>query len=245
MNENTEEYKYELDTWEGGTLVTPAKVDLTTGIVTPAVYSGNTPITPERLEIMNQGIKKLYEEGAISKDIYIGPEEEAPSEAKIIIDSNKMQTKASEVVNSLEGNETDKAPSVQTINNEFSLIKGQILWTNPDPTQNISADYEINLSSADYDLIEVIYQYSTSGTQQNSSRAVKGKPINLQAYSIGSNMTILVRRMDYINDTKYKLTACSLHQVIGNTVTTNNTSGAIPLYIVGYKTGLFSKEVNE
>lgn len=92
MNENTEEYKYELDTWEGGTLVTPAKVDLTTGIVTPAVYSGNTPITPERLEIMNQGIKKLYEEGAISKDIYIGPEEDAPSEAKIIIDSNQMKT---------------------------------------------------------------------------------------------------------------------------------------------------------
>lgn len=230
MNENTEEYKYELDTWEGGTLVTPAKVDLTTGIVTPAVYSGNTPITPERLEIMNQGIKKLYEEGAISKDIYIGPEEDAPSEAKIIIDSNQMKTPTN---------------IEQTIDNKLSPIRGTILWTNPDPTQNISADYEINLSSADYDLIEVIYQYSTSGTQQNSSRAVKGKPINLQAYSIGSNMTILVRRMDYINDTKYKLTACSLHQVIGNTVTTNNTSGAIPLYIVGYKTGLFSKEVNE
>lgn len=229
MNENTEEYKYELDTWEGGTLVTPAKVDLTTGIVTPAVYSGNTPITPERLEIMNQGIKKLYEEGAISKDIYIGPEEDAPSEAKIIIDSNQMKTPTN---------------IEQTIDNKLSPIRGTILWTNPDPTQNISADYEINLSSADYDLIEVIYQYSTSGTQQNSSRAVKGKPINLQAYSIGSNMTILVRRMDYINDTKYKLTACSLHQVIGNTVTTNNTSGAIPLYIVGYKTGLFSEEVN-
>lgn len=92
MNENTEKYKYELDAWEGGTLVSPAKADLTTGIVTPAVYEGNTPITPERLEIMNQGIKKLYEEGAISKDIYIGPEEEAPEEAKIIIDKNLMAT---------------------------------------------------------------------------------------------------------------------------------------------------------
>ena len=132
MNENTEEYKYELDTWEGGTLVTPAKVDLTTGIVTPAVYSGNTPITPERLEIMNQGIKKLYEEGAISKDIYIGPEEDAPSEAKIIIDSNQMKTKASEVVNSLEGNETNLAPSVQAVNNAlldiYSTEEVQIGW---------------------------------------------------------------------------------------------------------------------
>lgn len=174
--------------------------------------------------------KRIQTGGKPNQDIYIGPEEDAPSEAKIIIDSNQMKTPTN---------------IEQTIDNKLSPIRGTILWTNPDPTQNISADYEINLSSADYDLIEVIYQYSTSGTQQNSSRAVKGKPINLQAYSIGSNMTILVRRMDYINDTKYKLTACSLHQVIGNTVTTNNTSGAIPLYIVGYKTGLFSKEVNE
>lgn len=117
---------------------------------------------------------------------------------------------------------------------------GKILWTNPDSTQNISANYEINLSSADYDLIEVIYQYSTSGTQQTSSRAVKGKPISLQVFSIGSNMTILARRMNYINDTTYKLTACSLHQVTGNTVSTDNTSGCIPLYVIGYKTGLFN-----
>lgn len=232
MNENTEEYKYELDTWEGGTLVTPAKVDLTTGIVTPAVYSGNTPITPERLEIMNQGIKKLYEEGAISKDIYIGPEETAPEEAKIIIDDNLMKTKASEVVNSLEGNEINLAPSVRTVNNEFTRIKGQILWANPNPTNNFDAQ-TITLSSDDYDILEWYYLYNNDLNQKvmKCEKVPKGYSPQLELiYGSGT-----IRRIcDYVSDTSYS---------IRNNVGAGNEY-IIPLYIIGHKTGLFSEEVS-
>lgn len=193
---------------------------------------------------IKEKFNNVIDSGGIN-EIYIGPEEEAPEEAKIIIDSNQMKTPTNLIAENLDGNETDKAPCVQAVNNGLENIRGKILWTNPNSAENISADYEMNLSSDNYDLIEVIYQYSTSGVQQTSSKAVKGTPISLQAYSIGSNMTILVRRMDYVNDTKYKLSACSLHQVTGNNVNTENTSGIIPLYVIGYKTGLFNEGVNE
>lgn len=178
---------------------------------------------------IKEKFNNVIDSGGIN-EIYIGSEEEAPEEAKIIIDSNQMKTPTN---------------IEQTIDNKLSPIRGTILWANPNSAENISANYEMNLSSDNYDLIEVIYQYSTSGVQQTSSKAVKGTPISLQAYSIGSNMTILVRRMDYVNDTKYKLSACSLHQVTGNNVNTENTSGIIPLYVIGYKTGLFNEGVNE
>lgn len=76
--------------WEAGELVSPAMADLTTGEVTPAVYSGATPVNVPNLKHMDDAIKSLYDEGASSKDIYIGPEEEAPEDAKIVIDPEQM-----------------------------------------------------------------------------------------------------------------------------------------------------------
>lgn len=233
MNENTEEYKYELDTWEGGTLVTPAKVDLTTGIVTPAVYSGNTPITPERLEIMNQGIKKLYEEGAISKDIYIGPEEDAPSEAKIIIDSNQMKTPTN---------------IEQTIDNKLSPIRGTILWTNSDPTSAINVDTQINLSSSDYDFLKIIFKRTTNQNVIYTYETLRGSVIELFCNSTSGDNAPWVRSriLQYVNDSTYTMkTSESYLQFCNSSSRSNEKTGCIPLYIVGYKTGLFSKEVNE
>lgn len=232
MNENTEEYKYELDTWEGGTLVTPAKVDLTTGIVTPAVYSGNTPITPERLEIMNQGIKKLYEEGAISKDIYIGPEEDAPSEAKIIIDSNQMKTPTN---------------IEQTIDNKLSPIRGTILWTNSDPTSAINADTQINLSSSDYDFLKIIFKRTTNQNVIYTYETLRGSVIELFCNSTSGDSAPWVRSriLQYVNDSTYTMkTSESYLQFCNSSSRSNEKTGCIPLYIVGYKTGLFSEEVN-
>lgn len=232
MNENTEEYKYELDTWEGGTLVTPAKVDLTTGIVTPAVYSGNTPITPERLEIMNQGIKKLYEEGAISKDIYIGPEEDAPSEAKIIIDSNQMKTPTN---------------IEQTIDNKLSPIRGTILWTNSDPTSAINVDTQINLSSSDYDFLKIIFKRTTNQNVIYTYETLRGSVIELFCNSTSGDNAPWVRSriLQYVNDSTYTMKTSESYLQFCNSSSRSNEKGAcIPLYIVGYKTGLFSEEVN-
>ena len=100
--------------WEDGEIVNPAIADLTTGIVTPAEVSGTTPVNAENLKHMDEAIKQLYDEGASSKDIYIG-DDNPPEDTKIWINTGEISPMHSEVVNSLSGNETAKAPSVQAV----------------------------------------------------------------------------------------------------------------------------------
>ena len=107
--------------WEDGKIINPAIADLTTGIVTPAEVSGTTPVNAENLKHMDEAIKQLYDEGASSKDIYIG-NDNPPEDTKIWINTGEISPMHSEVVNSLSGNETTKAPSVQAVNNKFKEI---------------------------------------------------------------------------------------------------------------------------
>lgn len=101
--------------WEDGEIINPAIADLTTGIVTPAEVSGTTPVNAENLKHMDEAIKQLYDEGASSKDIYIG-NDNPPEDTKIWVDTNEDGSgSVSEVTNSLAGNETYLAPSVQAV----------------------------------------------------------------------------------------------------------------------------------
>lgn len=78
--------------------------------------SGETPVSAENLDHMDSAIKDLYDEGATSKDIVIGGTEPPKDEdAKIWFPGNVVNTKASEVVNSMDGDETDLAPSVHSV----------------------------------------------------------------------------------------------------------------------------------
>ena len=108
--------------WQDGEIVTPAKADLTTGIVTPAEVNGTTPVNAENLRHMDDAIKQLYDEGTTSKDIVIGSEEDATEDTKILIETDSFNCLGTEVVNSLEGNENDKAPSVEAVNNAINNI---------------------------------------------------------------------------------------------------------------------------
>lgn len=110
--------------WEDGEIINPAIADLTTGIVTPAEVSGTTPVNAENLKHMDEAIKQLYDEGASSKDIYIG-NDNPPEDTKIWINTGEISPMHSEVVNSLSGNETTKAPSVQAVNNKFNEINSK------------------------------------------------------------------------------------------------------------------------
>jgi len=80
--------------WEDGTIVKQATVKINDieYDVTPAEVEGSTPVTAENLKHMDDAILYLYEEGATSKDIYIGDEESAPEDAKIVIDPDEVPT---------------------------------------------------------------------------------------------------------------------------------------------------------
>ena len=56
--------------------------------------------------------------------IMVGDESVVTKNTKLLIETDTLETLGTEVVNSLDGNETAKAPSVQAVNNKFNgLIK--------------------------------------------------------------------------------------------------------------------------
>lgn len=104
---------------------------------------GNTPINATNLNHMDNAIKSLYDEGASSKDIFIGPESEAPEDAKLLIDSNSMATPTNLIVSSLDNNEEDKAPSVKAIKeNLFPIGKVEIFYDNEDHSNHLGFTWE-------------------------------------------------------------------------------------------------------
>lgn len=113
--------------WQDGEIVTPAKADLTTGIVTPAEVNGTTPVNAENLRHMDDAIKQLYDEGTTSKDIVIGTEEDTTEDTKILIETDTLNTLGTEVVNSLDGNETNMSPSVKAVNDRFKYSTNEVI----------------------------------------------------------------------------------------------------------------------
>lgn len=61
-------------------------------------------------------------EGGSSNEIVIGDETQVTEDTKIFINTDNINNLGSEVVNSLDGNETNKAPSVNIVNNALSNI---------------------------------------------------------------------------------------------------------------------------
>lgn len=109
--------------WQDGEIVTPAKADLTTGIVTPAEVNGTTPVNAENLRHMDDAIKQLYDEGTTSKDIVIGLKKDTTEDTKIFIEKDSFNCLGTEVVDSLDGNEKFKSPSVRAVKNSLENVK--------------------------------------------------------------------------------------------------------------------------
>lgn len=68
--------------------------------------------------------------GSGTPEVYIQEEEPTNEDWKIWIDTNEINNLGSEVVNTLDGNETNKAPSVNVVNrlNTYVSEKTQIGW---------------------------------------------------------------------------------------------------------------------
>ena len=124
-------------------------------------------------------------------------------------------------------------------NIKLNDLNGAILWTNPNPTSAFAAQ-NIVLSSSDYDMYEIVYEGYINGlTYYNSGKLPKGKGTALMA--VGGDTSygpyVYNRVINYINDTTLAADVCK--QSYGSTSVTLNTLN-IPIYVIGYKTGLFS-----
>lgn len=119
---------------------------------------------------------------------------------------------------------------------EYETIKrvnGTILWQNPNPTADFT-EQDITLSSSDYDCYEVIYKQNTNTNRAlNTGKIVKGYGTLLNEALSSSRY----RGINYNSDTSLHISSGVNVTPYGNPVPADDQ--CIPLYIIGYKTGLF------
>lgn len=84
---------------------------------------------PEATSVQEEDIMPIVQNGETKKvsmskvggnEVFIGDIEDAPEDAKIVIDDDGVDLISSEVVNSLSGDETAKAPSVKAVKDALS-----------------------------------------------------------------------------------------------------------------------------
>ena len=119
---------------------------------------------------------------------------------------------------------------------------GKILWTNPSPASEF-ASQDITLSDNDFDTVEIIYALLTSGSYDYRKSTGKipyqqGEKIQAEIIDYDGNKGLMVYRrlVTMTSESQFNISDCNYLYTIGNG--TENTR-AIPLYIIGYKTGLF------
>ena len=103
----------------------------------------------------------------------------------------------------------------------------KVLWSNPNPSNVVNADYVINLSSSDYDELRWIFTYSNSTNNQYSVSCLKGA--NVLGIEIGYNNPNLIRRIiDYVSDTQYKCRIAMFGE-------SESAEHIIPVAVIGIK----------
>ena len=117
--------------------------------------------------------------------------------------------------------------------NYVNTLNGEILWANPNPSTNF-ASQTITLNSGDYDFYEVIFRQSASIDRAfNSGKLLKGYGTLLNYHSAQAHY----RLINYTTDTS--LFVGDGVELLQYDSTTINNAQCVPLYIIGYKTGLF------
>lgn len=129
-----------------------------------------------------------------------------------------------------------------TIPSDISGLKGQILWTNPNLGSAAMAKQDINLKSDNYDVLVIfccIYGGDGNGTAQRiySIASIKRKSIFLNVVgNISGRLCGCERELTYVNDKKFTVSDCTIREVSTKSI---NNAFAIPIYIIGFKTGIF------
>lgn len=164
---------------------------------------------------------------------YVGdtpPEEPKEDDLWVDTDDDEYLAQVDDTVSTTSTN----AVQNQAITKAFG---GVLLWTNESPTSSFSSQ-NILLSSSDYDFYEIFYKIESSSAVIKSEKSIKGYGCWLEqsrAESSGGS-TCRMRSISYSNATTLAVDTCW-----SSTGTSNRTqldSALIPLYVVGYKTGI-------
>lgn len=152
-----------------------------------------------------------------------------------------INTTATPEVNKITAADMNEIKTVVNDNADLlSNITGTILWTNPSPTTDFSAQ-TITLSSDDYDVLEIYYYDWTTAKRMKSVKAIKGENILIDAsFYSGTDYYVASREMTYNSNTSYSVGNCvSLYGTTTTAIVNPINFVCVPVKILGYKTGLF------
>lgn len=144
-----------------------------------------------------------------------------------ISDINKVTDNDMNEIKSVVNNNDDE---LITINTKLTNITGQILWTNSSPTSDFSSQ-TITLSSGDYDFLEIFFCSNVQSENKTFEirKTIKNYAVTLSTVVQNVNTYRIVRFTD----------ATHLAVERGYTGTDVQDRRCVPLYVIGYKTGLF------
>ena len=146
-----------------------------------------------------------------------------------IIKAKKTVTfESGKVVDSVEGNSVEDAPSVRAVNDKF---ESKILWSNPNPSSVFNSQ-EITLNDGSYKIRKIVFKAFETADFVGTQEIAKGYDGRLfYSNSSGVNVT---RNVTCVSDKIYHFE---------NASTDNKT--LVPLYIVGYNQENYNGETPE
>lgn len=115
-----------------------------------------------------------------------------------------------------------------------------LLWENPDPTKGFPVNGTIELSSGDYEWLEIYYYSNTTSNGLLYQKVKKGDiPVLIHTHFTSSGSGFGYRALQYVDDTHLKGTGYSIRQYFSNNVTpqfdNKATAYGIPVKIYGIK----------
>lgn len=114
-----------------------------------------------------------------------------------------------------------------------------LLWENPDPTQRFPVNGTIELSSNDYNWLEIYYTSSTTSSVHSYQKVKKGNSVNLvHVHYTSSGIGFGNRTLIYVDDTHLKSSDVSIRGYFSGSTFKSDTAAtayAIPVKIYGIK----------
>lgn len=143
-------------------------------------------------------------------------------------------------INDLKAGINTNETNLNTLNTKVTNITGQILWTNSNPSNSFS-NQTITLSSGDYDEIGIYYYDYRVSKGMQYIRAKKGESIRLiTTFWYDSKIYIANRKIDFTTSTSVAVDNATGIETGAITSPVVTNAQCIPVYFVGYKTGLFN-----
>ena len=134
--------------------------------------------------------------------------------------------------------DTDMNEIKSVVNNnatELTNITGKVLWTNPNPTSTFTSQ-SIDLQNSDFDTIQIIFYQAINILRFQSTGLI---PIGESHLSTMFNAKSYIRTFRIANNV-LTFDDCNTYNSYNSTTATVNNNALIPIYIIGYKTGLFN-----